>query len=401
MADFNSIRGQLDAARSALQQAQVTATQAAARAQQAQSALAAAQRQASGERENQTVAQLAAAAKKAAAQSDAAKAALGSSRAAVSSLTGQFAEFSDPRQNVSLLSASSPVLLFPVRIETRFRTIAAAPGNVAAGASHQLWVRIYPDDCSIDTFEPTLSQSELTSIKNYWAAIWSAGGTEDDERGAWAALVGAHGSGRAGWLADNFKPMNPPPPPKVRASDEILVIPNSAAVPPEADNISAYWKAVWLADGDKTKTQVAQATLETAVGKARAADLIASFVPFNLSDKPAPPLTKADVGLSTAFVLFPPDPDTTVHSWSQAPQVHEFPDRFVVLGYSNGAQTLEAISNPVTLPFYAGPDPSADPTETIHPDPPPDGPDLFVPDELQWMVDFERAVAAGMGLAID
>ena len=49
----------------------------------------------------------------------------------------------------------SPFLLFPVRIETRFRTIAAAPGNIAAAASHQLWVRIYPDDCSIDTFEPT------------------------------------------------------------------------------------------------------------------------------------------------------------------------------------------------------------------------------------------------------
>jgi len=403
MGDFNSIQGQLDAARGTLQQAQVTATQAAARAEQAQSVLAAAQRQASGAGDNQALARLAAAAKKAAAQSDAAKAALGSSRAAVSSLTGQFAEFSDPRQNVSLLSANSPFLLFPVRIETRFRTIAAAPGNIAGGASHQLWVRIYPDDCSIDTFEPTLSQSELTSIKNYWAAIWSAGSIEDDERGAWAALVGAHGSGRAGWLADNFKPANPPPPPppKAKASDEILVIPTSTALPPEADNISAYWKAVWLADGDKAKTETARTVLEGAVGAARAAELIASLVPFNLADKPAPPLTKADVGLSTAFVVFPPDPDTTVHSWSQAPQVHEFPDRFVVLGYSNGTQTLEAISNAVTLPLYAGPDPSGDPTETIHPDPPPDGPDLFVPDELQWMVDFERAVAAGMGLAID
>ena len=31
----------------------------------------------------------------------------------------------------------------------------------------------------------------------------------------------------------------------------------------------------------------------------------------------------------------------------------------------------------------------------------PDGPDLFVPDELKWMVDFDRAVAAGMAMAID
>ena len=43
------------------------------------------------------------------------------------------------------------------------------------------------------------------------------------------------------------------------------------------------------------------------------------------------------------------------------------------------------------------PIPTADPTSAIHPD----GGDLFVPDQLKWMVDFERAVAAGMGLAID
>ena len=37
------------------------------------------------------------------------------------------------------------------------------------------------------------------------------------------------------------------------------------------------------------------------------------------------------------------------------------------------------------------------PTAAIHPE----GDDLFVPDQLKWMVDFDRAVAAGMGLAID
>ena len=54
----------------------------------------------------------------------------------------------------------------------------------------------------------------------------------------------------------------------------------------------------------------------------------------------------------------------------------------------------------MTLPLYTGPDPSADlsadPSAGIHPA----GADLFVPDELQWMVDFDQAVAAGMGLAI-
>ena len=58
---------------------------------------------------------------------------------------------------------------------------------------------------------------------------------------------------------------------------------------------------------------------------------------------------------------------------------------------------LEAIGGLVTLPLYVGPDPSADPaadpTSAIHPD----GGDLFVPDQLKWMVDFDAAVAAGHG----
>ena len=61
-------------------------------------------------------------------------------------------------------------------------------------------VRIYPDDCSIDTFEPMLSGSELINIKAYWMNIWRAGEVENDQRGAWSSLVEAQGSGRAGWL---------------------------------------------------------------------------------------------------------------------------------------------------------------------------------------------------------
>src|SRR5262249_33817027 len=61
-------------------------------------------------------------------------------------------------------------------------------------------------------------------------------------------------------------------------------------------------------------------------------------------------------------------------------------------------QTLQAIGGVVSLPIYVGPDPSADASETIHPDP--DTGDLIVPDNLQWLVDFNRAVEAGFGLRI-
>lgn len=405
MADFGTNQTQLAAARSALDKAQLAASQAAAQAQKAQAALDLATRRQNARQEGGNLAQLQAEAKRATAAHDAAKAALQRSRASLAGIAGEFAAFSDPRQNVERLSDAAPFLLFSVRIETRFRTIVAQapPGIAAPPVKHQLWVRIYPDDCSIDTFEPIPSDSELANVKSYWMNIYRAGGVEKDERGAWGGLVASQGSGRAGWLVDNFQPTNLAAKPKKAAdTDEILVIPTTTAlVAAEATAISTYWRAVWLADGDAAKQQTARTALDAAVGVARASDLVTAYVPFNLSDTPADPLTKADVALSTTFVIFPRDPVTTLQSWTQAPQVRQFPDRFVVLGFSGNTQTLEAVGGPVTLPLYTGPDPSGDPNETIRPDPAPDGPDLFVPDELKWMVDFDRAVAAGMALAID
>ena len=225
---------------------------------------------------------------------------------------------------------------------------------------------------------------------------------ENDQRGAWSSLVEAQGSGRAGWLADNYQPVNRAAEPhKANATDEILVIPTDAPLSSaEGDALSTYWQTVWIADDDPGKISAANTALSAAVGDTRAAQLIAAYVPFNLADIPSAPLTKQSVALSVAFVVFPPDPVTTQQSWTQAPQVRQFPDRFVVLGFNGTSQTLEAMGSPITLPLYTGPDPSADPnidpTSSIHPD----GADLFVPDQLQWMVDFDRAVAAGMALAI-
>src|SRR5258707_356842 len=116
---------------------------------------------------------------------------------------------------------------------------------------------------SIDTFEPMLSESELTNIKAYWMNIFRAGAVENDQRGAWSSLVRAHGSGRAGWLVDQFEPLNlSAAPTKTDPSDEILVIPtNTPLSAAEATAISTYWHSVWLADGDAATTKSANTTL--------------------------------------------------------------------------------------------------------------------------------------------
>ncbi len=309
--------------------------------------------------------------------------------ASISALTA-FEQFSDPRQSVGQLASTLPFLLLPIRIETRFTTISGQA---------QLWIRIYPDDCSVDTFESVISVTELQNLKTYWQGIWSAGGVDGDERAAWRGLVAASGSGRAAWLVANYQPTNiSAKPTKSAPTDEILVIPTQTELDPTtAAAVSAYWQSVWLANGDKTQLAAAQSALESAVGAAQAATLVQSYVPYNLNDAPTAPLTKTSVALSTSYVVFPPDPPTQQDSWSTAPTVKHLADRFIVLGYTGTTQTLEAIGSPVTLPLYVGPDPTADPSVGIHPE----GGDLYVPDQLSWLVDFDQAVAAGMGLKID
>jgi hypothetical protein len=392
MPDFNTSQQQLANARATRATAQTAAAQAAEQQKQIQGQLDAVLRRANPNTPAawEEKARLEALLKRTIEDANARQTAAQRANQDVEASLEGFATFTDPRQNLAHLSDQSPFLLLPVRIETRF---------AMAGDQHQLWVRIYPDDCSIDTFEPTLSQTELANAQLYWERIWRAGGIEADERGAWRGLVTAHGSGRARWIVEQYQPVNlVDKPVKAAATDVLLVIPLQMALPAaDAAAISTYWQAIWMADGDAAKSEAARLALVAAVGAARAADLIANYQPFNVSDQPAPSKKKSGVAVSTAFVIFPADPAIKQGPWSQAPRVNHLADRFVVLGYQGGAQTLEAIGGVVSLPLYVGPDPSGDPSDTIHPQ---DG-ELFVPDELQWLVDFNAAVTAGMGLRIN
>jgi hypothetical protein len=309
----------------------------------------------------------------------------------------------DPRKEIGRLSDRSPFVLLPVRIETRFvNAESGARFFKAAGSDlpgHQLWVRIYPDDCSIDTFEAALSDVEVANAKLYWQGIWSAGGIEAQERAAWRSLVAAHGAGRAGYIRENYQPLNlSERPTKIAEADEILVIPTqAAAVEPEAAALLAYWKAIWQAGEDAAARQAATDTLSAALGASRAEEAVGQYAPYNLADEPVAPATKASVACAVAFVVFPPDPPAKQWSWSQAPEAKQLPERFVVLGYNGEAQTLEALGGPVQTPLYVGPDPSAAAQEGIHAE----GEELMIPQDLLWMVDFQAAVQAGMGIAID
>jgi hypothetical protein len=329
---------------------------------------------------------------------DAARRRLEQVRATESGAFGRFAELSDPIKAIAQFEDTYPILMLPVRLETRFKRVdSPEPGRVS---TNELWVRIYPDDCSIDTFEPKLSEREADSARLYWIGIWQAGGFEDQERGAWRNLVASHGSGRAEYIVSQYVPLNlPERPVKANATDIVLTI--AADAPPnpaEKASIEVFWVKMWLAGGNLADDQAAFAALAGAVGNSRAAE-IAAAPPANVDAQPPAGMTRDDVAVTVSFLVLPrrDDLDVKQHSWTRAPRAALLPDRFVFIGYSGTAPPVVRVGAPVPSSLIVGPDPSAPPEEQLKHDA---NGDLVVPDEIKWLIDFDRAVGVGMGLRI-
>ncbi|WP_144127015.1 hypothetical protein [Catellatospora sichuanensis] len=102
------------------------------------------------------------------------------------------------------LDPAVPLLLTPVRIETRLRP--------ASGPPTTMQVRIFPDAVHIEEHEPALTDGEVQLGERYWRTVWRAGRT-GAERGriqlaAWDQLAGALGAARAAWVARRLTPVH-------------------------------------------------------------------------------------------------------------------------------------------------------------------------------------------------
>ena len=300
---------------------------------------------------------------------------------------GRFAAFSDPREQIGKLSDRYPILLLPLRLETRFKG--------AAGGPQQLWVRIYPDSCLVDTFEPALTEQEITNAQNFWAAVWRAAGDEALEREAWRQLVASHGSGRSGWIVRQYLPINlSAKPARIAATDVLLIIVAPGPLPVEA---TAFWEAMWKANGDADAVAAARAALAV-LGAEQARDIERNYRPTNFDDLPAPPNTHADVRVSATVLQMTPAADLNARrtSWSSAARIDLLPERFVVVTYAGGV-TKTFPGSPVRTPLAASPDPNAPPESQLKQV----DDTLQIPPEIKWMFDFDEAVVAGMALRID
>ncbi|MGC1307096.1 MAG: hypothetical protein WA885_07695 [Phormidesmis sp.] len=310
-------------------------------------------------------------------------------------LTADFEPFTDPRENIQAKHTDYPFLLFPLRLETRFKSVAV-PG---AATVEQMWVRAYPDECLVDTFESIPSESELISAQKFWVDWVRAGGVEAEQRGAWRSLVSGFGAGRAAWLIEQYGPDTSTPFPTKADFDLILAIAiEQPLAEAEKPAVESFWISVWRADGALAATQIAYEALEQAVGIERAVVIRERYTPINLTAAPPSPLSRTEARLAVAFLDFPDleQTETQQQPWSQAPRINILPERLVLLGYRNGEKVLEQLGNLIPTPLIAGPDPLAEDEDQIRPE----NGEVIVSDAMRWMTDFERAVEVGMGFRV-
>src|SRR5215831_10582517 len=97
--------------------------------------------------------------------------------------------------------AGQPIVLLPVRLETRFFP--------QPDGGSELRVRVYPDKIHVDTHEPGLIDQELIWGKHFWEQTWRAGDDDQAKKLAWRQLVERFGAPRAAWVARALTPLNP------------------------------------------------------------------------------------------------------------------------------------------------------------------------------------------------
>lgn len=335
------------------------------------------------------------------------------------------AELADPSSQIEEWDDHDPILLLPIRVETRF---------MDGAAGRELWVRIFPDAVATHTHESDLTLEEIEDGRTYWREIALAA-TEPDsdarqakEKGAWHALTGDHGGSRASWimvqtrsdisaaetaageaywtervaaegeadpdlreqaveaawlaLSEPYGPTRArwiaahagtmPTAEERTAGDTFWTA--TAAIAPEADEDTRFlaetgaWRPLRTSYGDLRPGRIALETKPAARPKVDTDDLV-----FRLLNREA----------------VAPD------SWSRAPRCKVMPDRFAVLLQSGGETIMTRFGATLPDPLVVGPDPGAGNPDLAQVDG-----EIVPGEDIAWMYDFDRAVQIGLGFKI-
>jgi len=94
------------------------------------------------------------------------------------------------------LNTGLPLVLLPVRLETRFAT---------GGAAQELWIRVYPDEIHTDAHEHELTDTEIAAGQTFWTTVWA---DVDGAATAWQVLLQTVATPRAAWVVKVLRPTN-------------------------------------------------------------------------------------------------------------------------------------------------------------------------------------------------
>jgi hypothetical protein len=161
-----------------------------------------------------------------------------------------------------------------------------------------------------------------------------------------------------------------------------------------ADEITAgrhFWEQTWWAgqgeaDDRPARRRSAWRQLTGLVGPSRAGRVAQALAPRNPADQPADPVEDGEpLPASPDF----PEPPQRAARWTRPPYASALPDRWVVLGYRDGARVVTEGGGLIRRPLATGPDPAADGST-----------DAAAEDGMRWMTDFGAAVDVGMGIRV-
>ncbi|NER10047.1 hypothetical protein SAMN06265375_101421 [Muriicola jejuensis] len=304
----------------------------------------------------------------------------------------------DPSRHLNKLDAHFPIIMLPLRLETRFK-------RSATNTVDQLWVRVFPDDCAVDSFEESLSLAELKNAQNFWSEWVAAGVVETKMRGAWRSLTESHGAGRAQYLINHYRPINLEDlmPDAQQDSEEVILaiaVPFGTIIEAEKQPIRDYWLSAWKSNGQVNSLNQALQDLVNSLGEDRTKAVLEQHVPINFDDNYSHIQDRNQASITLKFVEFPDEESLEVgyqqRTWSHPPKVRVFPERFYLVGYRAGKVVLKKLGNVIPLPLICGPDPLEEQQELVDLF---DG-DLKVSPGMKWMVDFQEAVGKGMGFVV-
>ncbi|HYR91493.1 MAG TPA: hypothetical protein VE422_45995 [Terriglobia bacterium] len=282
-----------------------------------------------------------------------------------------------PRGPLSKLDDRIPFLLLPVRLETIFVPVQA--GEFPSGT--ELWVRVYPDDIAIHTHEKTLTDREVLAGELYWTELVTAEHLRDEKEkrrsAAWGQIVELFGGQRAAWIARQTKPSD--------------------------------WAALQAGGAAQTLLDFLGATDPGFFTGLLALDLSASTraaLQKALADNDADAFSRladdenwfdrVNAVVRTRIAGFPVHDLTKTDAWTRAPRTNIMPDRFVLLLYpGETAAPREITGNVIPDTLFVGPDPLDSGAGFAHKDGA-----LVFGSAFDWMSDFDKAVAKGMGFRV-